>query len=448
MNWSTVATKSPKKVVEKGSEPVRSHMGRSVTVFKAERQPFKADMYSPLRSLTESESTSVQIRDPIQSPHYATPLDWSTSTDVTIANACQALLNKLKEDLPGVQDFRLSLDFQKNEVRLKIPPLVWYDQTLAQRLQDPEKIRTALKWVESVKSTHANMDLYDPRAQFVKVTAQDFCYRGVECPYWLGNKSNLTCSRTHSWQTCAELVQQRDEQYVPCNFQIPGELVFQERHDQRFVLFGRQDDIKSRDILFVPKPTATCVIRYDEGKFANTIACHPNETWRGHYENEAFVVSPDTWKFVKTMTQSLLEASQLTNVIDLLEEVAFNFGLWETKISRDRLALECHAHGHIVLTHEGQKALVRHPIYHDVLSGKHAPPFPYDHEDANILEGTRISGDRFNLMAAKMDNQDAKMDNQVAKIDALSAKVEQLGNQIAKQGDILQQILAKLPERS
>ncbi|KAI9090254.1 hypothetical protein DFS34DRAFT_654078 [Phlyctochytrium arcticum] len=63
-----------------------------------------------------------------------------------------------------------------------------------------------------------------------------------------------------------------------------------------------------------------------------------------------------------------------------------HFGVWDTKISQDWLALECHAHGHLALTEKGQATLASHPKYEHVITGRHAPAFPYDYEDANELE--------------------------------------------------------------
>ncbi|KAJ3035478.1 hypothetical protein HDV00_003727 [Rhizophlyctis rosea] len=171
--------------------------------------------------------------------------------------------------------------------------------------------------------------------------------------------------------------------------------------DRRFVLLGRQDEIRSRDVLFVPKPTTIHIVQ-SEGK-KREVAWHLKETWTGHCENKALVTSPDTWQFIHSVTQTLLKDAGMDTLSDLLEEIAFNFGMWETKISKDRLALECHAHGHLVLTEIGQRKLVENPIYEKVLTGRHAPAFPYDYDDANELEATRITGDRhdniFNRMA-------------------------------------------------
>ncbi|KAJ3194656.1 hypothetical protein HK101_002245 [Irineochytrium annulatum] len=142
-------------------------------------------------------------------------------------------------------------------------------------------------------------------------------------------------------------------------------------------------------------------------------------------------------QFIQVFVQAVLIKflSQLKDekFHSILEEIAFNFGAcnfgaWETKISKDRLALECHAHGHLVLTDEGQRRFAALSCYGDVLAGRHAPPFPYDLEDAADLESkldsksiglsNRLSGHRLSVLESTMKNMESNLEEFKSNVDA------------------------------
>lgn len=109
----------------------------------------------------------------------------------------------------------------------------------------------------------------------------------------------------------------------------------------------------TRDLLFMPQ-----VIRHTYGQ--RPIRCH-------HLHNNVqFVQHAGAWNGLLMMLQKIqsylvgtdgfTKSSPLHHIV---ESVSFNFGKWESGISRNPGATNCHAHAHILLTRKAALALGR-----------------------------------------------------------------------------------------
>jgi len=144
--------------------------------------------------------------------------------------------------------------------------------------------------------------------------------------------------------------------------------------DPRFLPCMSGDNFGPRDIVTFIQPAAY----YMQGR-------KPFQwgTWKGHYENQELISSPAQWKYALDLRDTLNGFVAPLN-IDVVEEIGFNIGRWESKMAADPFATECHGHCHHVLTIEGQNALVSSSIGKYV-SGRFADPTDYDMEDAKDL---------------------------------------------------------------
>ncbi|KAI9088513.1 hypothetical protein DFS34DRAFT_654898 [Phlyctochytrium arcticum] len=112
--------------------------------------------------------------------------------------------------------------------------------------------------------------------------------------------------------------------------------------------------------------------------------------------------------------------------------------------SRDGIAFN------FVLTERGQATLAGHPKYEHVTTGRHAPAFPYDYQDDNELEATRISGDRLDMLQSgfnhRLDGTQAEFKSNMEQMEAgVNNRIEQLqagfNNSMEQMQATLQKIL-------
>ncbi|KAI9136707.1 hypothetical protein BKA69DRAFT_1128844 [Paraphysoderma sedebokerense] len=214
--------------------------------------------------------------------------------------------------------------------------------------------------------------------------------------------------------------------------------------DERFLVQVRQDKHLTRDILFYPKPAefqvSQMTLLKSDGTPAKKYETNVNiskveqieikipfvEIWPGHFENEAMVRSEEMWSFALEAISKLTSISGVNSTHELVTEVAFNFGNWESKLYDDYRSLECHGHGHLILTEGGQRALSNHSEIGRFFRGRYNDPFQYDLEDAENLDSSRLSLDRLDRIDAHLDKMDARLDKMDARFDKHEANIDEM----------------------
>ncbi|KAJ3299535.1 hypothetical protein HDV03_002949, partial [Kappamyces sp. JEL0829] len=226
---------------------------------------------------------------------------------VDLALACWQLLEKLKVKYPnGVSGYRLTYEMKSNQLKLKIPPIVWFDT-----LESADKNQIAWNWINSIKQLEqqSHKELYSAKTPIV-IQAPEYCTQGVKCDYW---KKNLVgkgnpCYKQHSLLTCIAIVKDLAQNEVKCNYYIPEELVVNfDKCDERFLVLVRQDDNLTRDLLVVPKPAPIGFLATPNENNCGSFVNAENETWPGHYSNEEFVQFEETWAFFQSVCERLLK---------------------------------------------------------------------------------------------------------------------------------------------
>lgn len=292
----------------------------------------------------------IEIKSPLKKPFYTVEFK-DPPEPKKLAYTAKLLLERLKQDFPSkrpVLDYRLSYVLVNNTMLLKIPAKQWFDDFFVEKT-GLEKYEIATSWIDSVtkqeKETPRHFTLSEAPTQ-IHVTRQ-YCRTGVDCRDW------KACKWNHTFDTCAQVVNSRDGS-THCNHAVFWELIipFPPGIDPRFAVQVRNDEDISRDLLIYPYPSAF----FKDGNKIYGGA----DTWRGHYTNEELVKTEEIWQASFETVEQLKEYAKKSTrscAGPIVSEIAFNFGKWESKMSNDKKALECHGHGHILLTEDGQIAL-------------------------------------------------------------------------------------------
>ncbi|MGL5934200.1 MAG: hypothetical protein ACRCZI_01105 [Cetobacterium sp.] len=345
---------------------------------------------------------------------------------------------------PVIDGFRLSYNFKEQALKLKLPPLTWFDTLLK---NNKKRVEIADKWIKSVEAIYG---LFDPNKLGVYgkipviIQPKEFCRRGIDCYKWktstYDKRKIPTCDQTHNWYTCLKAIKNLSKNNIKCKFFIPDDMIIKNDLDPRFLLMVRQDEYLSRDLIFVPKPlpmrfkysTKSDYSKNGLEKYKDDVfePYSNGSLWPGHYSNEEYIVKIDTWIYVKKVCHDMIGEDNHENIDNYIEEIAFNFGNWETKISKDLYATECHAHGHIVMTKQGHDFLTKVEKYRPYVSGRGNNPFPYDEKDADELKVKRVMYLKQDLIFSKVDNLETKVDNLETKVDNLETKVDNLETKV------------------
>jgi hypothetical protein len=336
----------------------------------------KTSQFIPLTPIEATDD--INIKKPTDSPFYSS--DITELNDQIMASKASSLLYILNQKYNGriLPAFRISYNPFAKTMKLKIPSKIWFDDFL---FENEKKVEISRKWINEIKSRRVDQSIEIPSNSTFTLPTNS-CHEFLNCKHWIKNK----CNRKHTPMTCTASLDENNS--TNCTFYIPKESVLHiDEQDTRFVLMVRQDENLSRDILFVPQIA--------EFENINNSFKKIQSDWPGHYNNDEFVRSPETWNYVISIIKSLF-GDEYPNMV---QEIAFNFGSWETRISKDKFAQDCHAHGHIILTSVGHEKLREKSVaYKKILSGRNNPIPNYDMIDAEELEKDRI----FSLEMADM----------------------------------------------
>ena len=124
-----------------------------------------------------------------------------------------------------------------------------------------------------------------------------------------------------------------------------------------------------------------------------------------HRNNATLVTLPRTWNVVALLVKHLESIHS-----PAVEEVALNYGPWETRLSEDHEADDCHGHLHIILTEEFVAYITQTQISaFSALYNRTGPPKDYSYEDCKELQTHRLLLERFQSLS----DQVASLQNEV-----------------------------------
>lgn len=203
----------------------------------------------------------------------------------------------------------------------------------------------------------------------IEIEARDYCINPSNC------KGN--CSKEHAKIYCnVDLRRRGGAPSQPCNWSAAKELILE--RDEFFVLMARMEP--TRDLLLLPNPT------------------NDSHGWKRHYSNTSLCCMPFFWETVVDVCKGLAMTAKVKEEA-VISKVAFNFGNWETALSRDPRALDCHGHAHLDL--ELQAALALKETY-PVLIGRTNAPNNYIEENCSALESKRLLAQNLQLLRQDM----------------------------------------------
>jgi len=189
------------------------------------------------------------------------------------------------------------------------------------------------------------------------------------------------CKEKHSDIRCSELVPRRGgAPPQPCNWYASEELLLDFHVNDRFILHARLES--TRDLLMLPNPN------------------FQEKGWKTHYDNRTLCQMPTFWSFAHQYCRELSPGALPTDPVTLINKVAFNFGVWESVMSSDHRALDCHGHAHLDLTKDAVNYLGQ--IY-PMLDRRRNPPENHLGRDIDSLETHRVLFQRMDRMESKLD---------------------------------------------
>jgi hypothetical protein len=197
---------------------------------------------------------------------------------------------------------------------------------------------------------------------------------------------------------CRANATRRDGNVTRCGWYVLEELLVlegwiqsQPRNDDlhNFIITCRPE--RSRELLIFPRPTAGNLAQY---KFDIT-----------HLRNMEVIRRVNTWKAIAKVVKQL---ENKTGIAQPVELIALNFGAWETQLSKDPEADDCHAHIHVVLTKEAAIAAGKVPEMAP-FKGREADPVSYLSKDCDQLELHRLVADEMGTLRDDMGTMRGEM---------------------------------------
>lgn len=258
---------------------------------------------------------------------------------------------------------------------------------------EAEGIRIARAFVEKERA-----ELYRERepadTNAVVIEAMEYCQFGDDCKHPSG------CQQMHSSRRAcsAEVKRRGGSTKRKCNFQVNDELVIDELScSEIFIVQARHEN--QRDLLLFPN------------------------TEKLHLANTDMVAWPVFWQHVQMAGETVIKLMDGKLCNSPFERVAFNFGLWETAMSLDHRAIDCHAHAHLHLTRECAEFLQnRWPM----LVGRINAPERYREKNCIELENRRLLSKEMREVSNKLTDLSATVNTMSNNMTALMAMVSRL----------------------
>lgn len=261
-----------------------------------------------------------------------------------------------------------------------------------------EMLLDALRWFELRKDSvdaSALTALEDRANALIESHSDDYCTNdpspfptptycpyGPTCDYYLKRKEGRKCKYEKHVDVCDVNQQRTDRTEKSCGFIVRKELVVREfaqlPPNSPFVLVLRQEGV--RDLLLMPN--VPCVNR-------------------GLHSNAQLVSAPELWAAAVDVHSKLQK--ELPEIGQVVERLALDFGRWDTGVSKDERALNCHGHLHITLTRAAADALIaKHSAKNKYLIGCVRRPRDLHVRDYRSLVTTHVGNLRLKQLDKKI----------------------------------------------
>jgi hypothetical protein len=334
------------------------------------------------------------------------PLKLQKKDFQNLAVACATLLECAPPELKEAMRLELvqSNDHDHWELVLKFHPVTWFDVSR----KEPNLVANAIKHIK-IQREQAHKRREQKKAEIPLIESREYCEYASNCKGCQKNHAQIFCdvpvarrggaaSRPCNWYAADELVifpNLKEPPQNPTPFDDPAK--------QPFILMARMET--TRDLLLLPNPL--CRIA----------------GWKGHYTNSQLSCMPFFWQKVFDTCTFLAEKIHEKEPAFIIDKVAMNFGLWETAMSLDHRAIDCHGHAHLDLTNEAAKYLSQ--VY-GVLNGRTNPPNDYIEENCTELETKRLLSMRLDGLETRLDGLETKFNGLETKFDDLKTNVDDL----------------------
>ena len=160
-----------------------------------------------------------------------------------------------------------------------------------------------------------------------------------------------------------------------------------------------------------------------------------------HWTNKEMVSFEPFWRACKLFFDHLSTVTHSTNPV---ETFAFNFARWETRLSIDPSADDCHGHCHAIVKRPVVDALPEDAAAAQMELGplcrRNGEPTDYRANNADALELHRILPQRSQQQGLAMKKLQTKVDNLETKVDNLETKVDSM---LASLNKILELLTSK-----
>jgi len=346
-----------------------------------------------------SESIAFAFAATIKTSYYAPvffsnqPISFDSVSSQQLACQCSRLITSVTTAYPKLRDYQLcfkpivkdwlfeekSSDYPTfeltNEVYafIRFSPSVWYSEMK----DSPEsKAERALRYLEVQRAQFSYSRSY-PEADELFLRDDllpDYCWKGNRCSHFGScmeyhslivpacQGSNRTKSHTTTmcnWMCQEELILQQLSMVVfpEMEQQIRSSFKQRSRFPVPYVLISRAE--ATREILILPNPAFN-----DQSDF--------------HFDNSLLACSEAFWQFSLHVMNTIK-----SNIGVVPEQVYFNFGEWETAISRNRYLKECHGHLHLMFSVADMREL---GLFDKSAAGRYADVEDHAEKDCDSLD--------------------------------------------------------------
>lgn len=134
--------------------------------------------------------------------------------------------------------------------------------------------------------------------------------------------------------------------------------------------------------------------------------------------------SPTHWSWILKHAKYLSEQSKIKDH-QAVYRITINFNRWESALAKDDKALACHAHVHLLLTHEAQQALSVLPLF-KALKGRGCPPEEYWLTGAEDLETKRLNGETLSVLCGEVDQVKSDVDQMKSDMQKMKSDMQNM----------------------
>eukprot|EP00742_Colponemidia_sp_Colp-10_P000622 GILJ01000680.1.p1 GENE.GILJ01000680.1~~GILJ01000680.1.p1 ORF type:complete len:374 (-),score=30.07 GILJ01000680.1:140-1261(-) len=308
-----------------------------------------------------------------------------------LVSAATGLLQQVRSlSSPFHEAFRLELKRNsttgKWELRLKLLSISWFD-CLVSGHGEAHAVTVAMDYV--AKCLQEIGERPPIPASDTLIASQTYCSRPADCTF------GRTCRNgAHANIFCKELTKDNDGKQSKCNWFVRDELVIAP-NIEGYVVMCRADPISELQIA-------------------------PNPKVLGHFDNNILVTRPDFWRVVFQFIENIELKTTGTHVV---EGIAINFGKWETKMSVNPRAVDCHAHAHILINGMMMDELAKGNGW-TACAGRTMSPEDYLEKDIRDLQSYRLLFYETKRAREERHELETRVNNLSDAVDKLSSKVE------------------------